>query len=284
MTETELIERLTRNLPRRTATLRLGVGDDASLIRAGKKDIIVSCDALVENVHFRKKWGPWSRWGAKAAAAALSDVAAMGGRAQFAWLALQIPPRMKPTEVEKFFRGFQKTARRFGAVVAGGNISRSPKFFSAVTTVWGEVAAGRGLRRDRARPGDRIYLSGRLGKSSSNFQPRLALGEWLVTQHCRCAIDVSDGLLQDLLHIAKASKVKIILNAEKIPHTPRGGALKKSLTRGEDYELAFTSPKRLTKKGVTEIGRVTAGKPQVLVLRRGKPLRFPKTGFQHKMG
>lgn len=280
MTETELIERLTRKLPRRAPQLRLGVGDDASLIRAGKKDIIVSCDSLVENIHFRRRWGPWPRWGAKAAAAALSDVAAMGGRSNFAWLALQIPPGMKSSQVQNFFSGFQKMMRRFGVVVAGGNISRSPKFFSATTTVWGEVASGRAMRRDRARPGERVYLSGRLGKSASHLQPRLSLGRWLVSQRCRCAIDVSDGLIQDLHHIAEASKVKIILNAEKIPHR---GELKKALTRGEDYELAFTAKKRLVKKEVTEIGTVAAGKPRVVVLRRGKPLSFPKMGFQHKI-
>src|SRR3990167_7522485 len=83
MTEIELIERLTRNIPRRTRLLFLGIGDDASLIRAGKKDVIVSCDSLVENIHFRRARGPWPLWGAKAAAAALSDVAAIGeiGRA-----------------------------------------------------------------------------------------------------------------------------------------------------------------------------------------------------------
>lgn len=291
MTETELIERLTRRIPRRTPQLRLGIGDDASLIRAGKKDVIVTCDSLVENVHFRRRWGPWSLWGAKAAAAALSDVAAMGGRAKFAWLALQIPSGMKSSHIQNFFRGFQKTMRRFGAVVAGGNISRSPIFFSATTTVWGEVAAGRAMQRDRARPGERVYLSGKLGKSASRFQPRLALGEWLVAQRCRSAIDVSDGLLQDLLHIAQASKVKIILDAEKIPHTSRGGSFKKLLARGEDYELAFTTKKRLTQKTAlqagrttfSEIGIVAAGKPQVVVLRNGKPLMFPKMGFQHKI-
>lgn len=282
MTETELIRKLTRNIPRRKKELRLGIGDDASILRIGKKDIVVSCDSLVENVHFKRRWGPWRLWGAKAAGAALSDIAAMGARPRFAWSALSLPADMKPAHVQSFYRGFQKRMRRFHTVIAGGNISRSPKYFSATTTVWGEAAAGKAMRRDRAKPKEKVYLSGRLGKSPSRPEPRIQLGQWLLSKGCASAIDVSDGLLQDLHRIAEASRVKIILRAEKIPHR---GPLKKALTRGEDYELAFTAKKLPPGKNFREIGEVLAGKPSVAVVnKQGKVLPFSKFGFQHKIG
>lgn len=280
MNETDLIQKLTSDIPRRRKELILGVGDDASIIRMGKKDILISCDSLVENVHFRKKWGSWRTWGAKAAGAALSDIAAMGGIPKYGWIALGIPRAMKRSGVLAFYRGFENTFRTWRTIIAGGNIAASPQGFHATTTVWGFVTAGRAMRRDRARPGEKVFLSGPVGRPPFRPQPKIEWGRWLVSQKCRCCIDISDGLLKDLNHIAKASRVKIILNAEKIPH--RGSPLGQAITGGEDYQLAFTLRRKPKGKSAAEIGRVTKGKPGVVVLdKRGSILKFAKLGFEH---
>lgn len=278
MTETELITRLTREIPRRKGDLREGVGDDCSVIRSGKRDILISCDSLVEDIHFRKKWGSWETWGHKAAAAALSDIAAMGGKPRFAWVHLGIPKKMRSTEVQKFYGGFSRLLKRHGTLIAGGNVSSSTKGFQATTTVWGEAPAGRAMLRKNAKPGEKVYVSGPLGLAPFKPAPQIPMGLRLLQKGCRCCIDVSDGLLQDLHHIATSSRVRIVLQAEKIPHK---GGLKKAVTRGEDYILAFTG-KLPESSRYFPVGEVREGKPGVQVLdKKGGLLSFSKRGFEH---
>lgn len=287
MTEEELILNLSRNIPRQKGSLKLGIGDDASVIRMGGKDILITCDSLLEEIHFKRKWASWQTWGAKAAGAALSDIAAMGGKPCFAWVHLSIPKNLKPKQIGQFYQGLLSVFRKFQTTIAGGNISASPKGFGATLTIWGEIKAGKAMLRSAAKVGDKVYISGPVGKTSFKVTPQISLGQWLVRQGCRCSIDVSDGLLQDLRHIAKASKVKIVLNAEKIPHR---GNLKTSLTKGEDYVLAFTSKRVLStqysvlRTPIKQIGVVQKGKPSVQVLnRKGQPLFFSRLGFEHKV-
>lgn len=280
MTEMELIDFLTKKIPRKKGALKIGVGDDCSVIRVGKKDILISCDSLVENIHFKRKWGPWQTWGHKAAGAALSDIAAMGGKPRFAWVNLEIPKNMISIDIKKFYAGFLKVLKQFDTTIAGGNITRSPKYFGATTTVWGEIPAGKAMLRKNAKPGDKVYISGPVGKKSFTPTPHIQLGQQILKSGCRCCIDVSDGLLQDLGHIAKASKVKIILHADKIPHK---GNLKEALTVGEDYILAFTGNLPYGSR-YPMVGEVKRGKPGVEVLsKKGKSLSFSKQGFQHKV-
>lgn len=287
MKETQLIGWLTRLLPRRKGNLKTGIGDDCSVIRIEKKDILISCDSLVEDVHFKRQGAGWHVWGAKAANTALSDIAAMGGTPRFAWINLAIPGNISEKALRSFYAGFQKQMSRFGAVIAGGNITRSPKGLHATTTVWGEAPAGKAMLRSRARPGDTIFVGGVLGKKTFAPEPQIKLGQQLLRRGCRCCIDVSDGLLKDLGHIANASGVQIVLEADKIPHV---GELQKALTRGEDYLLAFTwrpetKDQKLQTKNAIPIGWVQKGPPGVQVLDfKGHLLSFAKTGFEHRMG
>lgn len=287
MNEDLLIRLLTQGAPRRKGAMHLGVGDDCSIIRCGGKEILVSTDQLVEGIHFRKDLAPWEVWGAKAAATALSDIAAMGGRPRYAWVALGIPRGMSPKAIRNFYTGLRRTLRRYKTWLAGGNITGSPKGLSATTTVWGETAPGRAMRRDKARAGDSVFVSGVLGKSIAKHwaripEPRIALGRRLLATGCRCCIDVSDGLLQDAKRVALASKVRIVLDARKIPVA--GKSFRRAVTAGEDYELLFTLPEK--KSGPwREIGRVRKGKPGLTVLNtKGKPMRFQRLGFQHRVG
>jgi len=280
MTEMELINFLTKRIPRKKGALRTGIGDDCSVIRSGKKDILISSDSLVENIHFRRKWGPWQTWGRKAAATALSDIAAMGGTPCFAWVNLEIPKNMTSGDIKKFYEGFLKVLKQFNTIIAGGNITRSPKYFGSTTAVWGEAPKGKAMLRKNAKPGDKVYVSDPVGKKSFTPIPHIRLGQQILKYGCRCCIDVSDGLLQDLGHIAKASKVKIILYADKIPHK---GNLKEALTHGEDYVLAFTGNLPYGSR-YPMVGEVKRGRPGVEVIgKKGKSLSFAKRGFQHKV-
>lgn len=282
MTEVELIKQLTKGIPRQKRILKVGIGDDCSVINMGKKDILISCDSLIEGIHFKRKLASWETWGEKAAGAALSDIAAMGGKPFYAWINLALPKNVTIKDVRKFYRGLLKTLRKFSTTIAGGNITKSPKDFASTITVWGEVAAGKAMLRKNAKQGDKVYVSGFLGASHFKPIPQIKLGQWLVSKGCRCCIDVSDGLLKDLNHVAQASKVKIVLNAPKIPY--KGGSLKKALTGGEDYVLAFTTRYQVPHGKIWEVGAVKKGKPGVQVLdNKGNLLSFPKLGFDHRI-
>lgn len=289
MTEIELIALLTKKIPRKSGHLKLGIGDDCSILNFGKKDILISVDQLAEGIHFKRGQAPLEIWGAKGAAAAVSDIAAMGGKPRFAWVALSIPDNMRLTEIRKFYEGLRKTFKLHKILIAGGNITRSPKGLGATFTILGEIAAGRAMRRSLAKPGEQIFVSGLLGRGSFLPKARVSLGEWLAAKGCRCCIDVSDGLLQDLRHIAVASKVKMVLNAKKIPFA--GKSLRKALTYGEDYELAFTFDKKKLGKPpqklgrLTEIGEVKRGKSGLIILNaKGEEIKFKQEGFQHRIG
>lgn len=278
MTETELIQWLAKKYP---------IGDDCSIFTWGNKEILVTCDALVEEVHFRAEWASWRHWGKKAAGAALSDIAAMGGRPKFCWVHLSLPKNFPVQKIKDFYRGLQSVLGKFKVTVAGGNISRSPKGFSAVLTILGERPKGVKMLRRDAKAGDKVYVAGTVGLAGMVVvpKPQIELGLWLAKNKiANACIDVSDGLLQDLNHIAQASKVKMVIEANRIPHA---GSFKSAVTKGEDYVLAFTVPpakvKRLKRKRVlTLIGRVVKGKPALEVLNtKGKRIPFTKMGYQH---
>ena len=283
MTETELIALLTKGL-------KTGIGDDCSVIRMGNKDILVSVDSLIEGIHFpsspRRKPGSryWKMWGKKAAAVSLSDIAAMGGKPRYAWIDLSLPKTLAVKNIRNFYRGFLEMLKKHKTVVAGGNISRSPKYFAASVTVMGEVPKGKAMLRSNARPGDAVFVSGPIGGDFLRPVPHIQTGQKIRKAGCRCCIDVSDGLLIDLKRVALASRVKIRLFADKIPHQ---GDLKKALTRGEDYVLAFTMRRPWTMDhglGTKshEIGKVIRGKPGIEVIdKNGKLLSFKKLGFEH---
>ncbi|MDO8493964.1 MAG: thiamine-phosphate kinase [Deltaproteobacteria bacterium] len=274
MKEFQLIHRLSRRITKRSADLKVGIGDDCSVISAGKKEILITCDSLLEGVHFKSHWAPFDKWGEKIAGAALSDIAAMGGTPKFCWVELSLPKKFPQRKVDLFYRGLEKVFRKFKTTIAGGNITRSPRGFCATLMIWGERPHGIKMLRSDAKVGDLVFLAGPVGDAAKGLnllqknkrgpkkylkaflqpQPQIATGQWLAKKKlANACIDISDSLLQDLHHVATASKVKIIIETKFIP--------KKD---GEDYSLAFTAPphKRieiLKKKGIVQIGKVVKG-------------------------
>ena len=249
----------------------LGVGDDAALIQiCTGHQLAVSADMLVAGTHFLANC-PAYFVGWKSLAVNISDMAAMGATPKWATLAIALP-NIDEDWLAEFSRGFFACADAFGVSLIGGDTTRGPLNISV--QIMGEVPIGKALRRDGAKVGDEIWVSGILGAAALGLaqlknilpentlsaeekqtcinalqapQPRVALG--LALQDiAHSAIDISDGLLADLGHIVERSKLGANLYWELIPHVHVGNGIDTSslqnlcLAGGDDYELCFTAP------------------------------------------
>ncbi|MHB8487439.1 MAG: thiamine-phosphate kinase [Candidatus Acidiferrales bacterium] len=312
--EDKLIGRLARRIPSAgragpgTAPytgLRLGIGDDAAILRSSSKvEWVVSCDSSLEGVHFRDDSHPPESIGYKSLARAVSDLAAMGAQSRYFLLALALPATKTGRWLDRFATGIAKAARELNIRLIGGDTSKSQNVMISIT-VLGEVAAGQAITRSGARPGDLIYVSGELGRAQLGLelilrglaqrrslrkylQPHLypkiplALGQWLATRRLATAMmDISDGLSTDLARLCDASGVGARIWSAKIPKVKIPtvlarldlNALELALHGGEDYCLLFTvrpkSAKRLgrvsPKFRITCIGEITRQKQITLV-------------------
>lgn len=329
LSENELIERIRRRFPPRAPVaqksgLMLGIGDDAAVLRpSGRVDWVLTCDAFLENVHFLAAVHTAEAVGYKALARATSDLAAMGATPRYFLLSLALPASRTEAWLDSFLRGMARAARRFGLTLAGGDTSRNPTIAISVTVV-GEVAKGRAATRSGARPGDVIYVSGRLGAAQlglelilrglhreRRWQPllrrhlypelRLDLGQWLVERRLTSAmIDTSDGLSTDLEHLCRASRVGARLWVDRIPTVRVPPALlthgfdpeQLALHGGEDYELLFAVPLRFSKlipqlhRGtrISAIGEIIRGRKMVLVGADGRSVELAARGWDHFRG
>ncbi len=292
LSEFELIRRYFTHRPRHAV---LGVGDDAALVSVRRGcELVVSADMLVAGRHFRRDADP-RQLGHKALAVNLSDLAAMGATPRWATLALALPAA-DARWLADFSRGFMALARRFGVDLIGGDTTRGP--LNICVQIMGEAPRGAALRRDGARPGDDIWVSGVLGDAAlalaalqrrirlepaefarcaarlNRPEPRIALGLAL-RGVAHSAIDISDGLCADLGHILERSGVAAEIEFAALPastvlrrYLDRRVARAALLAGGDDYELCFTAPQRArarvlrsgTRAGValTSIGRVHA--------------------------
>jgi thiamine-monophosphate kinase len=291
----------------------LGIGDDASVVRRGRAFQLISTDLLIEDVHFRLGDASLADLAAKALAVNVSDIAAMGGRAQYVYLGLGFPDRLSAADRRRFFSGLSRACRRWHVELAGGDYSRSQRLLIAITIV-GESA--RPVRRSGARPGDLVGVTGPTGGSALGLQlllagetrspfirlhlqpqPQCAKG-LILSRFAHAMIDVSDGLLLDLSRLLRASGAGAEIDYEKLPLTAgfrrecrrRGLAERElALAGGEDYELLFTVPpareKSLRRTGMAYhlIGRVTPGR-RLLLRENGRRLRLPTLGFDHFAG
>ncbi len=298
MTEDNILRRLGRRIAiPRGSRIVAGIGDDCAILRAssGKEDLLFTTDLLIEGVHFERSTHPPAMVGRKALARGLSDVAAMGGDPLFCLLSLGLPEWASGEWVDQFYSGLLKLARGTSVVLAGGDLAHTQCVMCDIVAA-GSVPKGRALRRDGARPGDAIYVSGRLGGSALGLatkqgrawqrhlrpEPRLALGSYLREKlYATAAMDLSDGLSLDLQRLCVASKV-----AAEIEPPPRfaGASLEQALHGGEDYELLFTMrprtrvPARFEDLPLTRIGLITRG-PAGRVLMGGQPLA--PLGYDH---
>jgi len=291
----ESIRRRSKSASRRG--LVLGIGDDCAIYRpaGAHEDLLFTTDLLLEDVHFRHATHPPEAIGYKALARGLSDIAAMGGVPRFCLVSLAADGRTDRRWIKRFYDGLLRLARSRGVMLAGGDLARAEKTACDIV-VCGSVPRGRALRRDGARAGDLIYVSGRLGGSALGLatqtgpawrrhlrpQPRLELGVFLRERiRASAAMDLSDGLSLDLARLALASGLEA--DIEPPPRFP-GASPEQALHGGEDYELLFTAPPRVRVPArfgripLTSIGKMRRGKPGAVFL-SGEPL--PALGYDH---
>ena len=247
-------DRLVRDLTHKLTTgrdVRVGIGDDCAVIGRPRDAswLLLKTDAVVEGVHFLPT-EDLRRVGWKALCRALSDIAAMGGAPRHALITVAISPERTVADVRALYAGLRKAARKFGVGIVGGETSRSPGPMFVNVALTGEVARARCTLRSGGRPGDALYVTGRLGGSLKgrhlDFTPRLAEAQWLVSHFkLRAMMDVSDGLAADLPRLAAASRCGFELWKHAIPRAA-GCTVAQALSDGEDYELLFAIAPRET--------------------------------------
>jgi thiamine-monophosphate kinase len=316
--EREFIAWLRRRAPRRVAGLHLGIGDDAALVSVPpRQELILTTDMSIEDVHFTSTLHSPQAVGHRALARSLSDIAAMGGTPRYALISLALSPCTTRAWLEGFFEGLFTLARRFGVAVIGGDTAVITGPLTLDLIAAGIVPRGRALRRSGARPGDRIFVSGRLGMAAWGLrllpsqgrvrnplgkaalrahlfpQPQCALGRFL-SEHrlASAAMDLSDGLSIDLRRLCDASGVGARLVADRIPAPPlpeTADALSLALHGGEDYQLLFTVsaaktsklPPRFGRIPLHCIGEICASRGINMVMPEGKVQPVATHGFDH---
>ncbi|MEH1102456.1 thiamine-phosphate kinase [Micromonospora sp. CPCC 205561] len=282
-----LIDRVTARLSY-GSTVLLGPGDDAAVVAAPDARVVASTDVLVEGRHFRRDWSGARDVGHRAAAANLADVAAMGARPTALLVALCMPPELEIGWAEELADGLAAEAAKVGASVVGGDMSASPTLTIAVTAL-GDLAGRAPVTRAGARPGDVLALAGRTGYAAAGLTvlsrgfrtPRLLVeayrrpevpyeaGPHAARLGATAMIDVSDGLLADVGHVARASGVAVDVrrDAFEVPPQMRDAAQALGvdpytwlLAGGEDHALAATFPSAVALPPQWRpVGRVTAG-------------------------
>jgi thiamine-monophosphate kinase len=253
-----------------------GIGDDCAIYRprAGE-DLLFTTDLFIEDVHFRRRDHDAASLGRRALARSLSDIAAMGGTPRFCLVSLALPAWADEKWFAGFYRGLKKLAAETGTAVAGGDLSHARKLACDVM-VCGSVSKAKALRRDGAKAGDAIYVSGPLGgwKNRKEIVPRLDIGRRLIGKATAC-MDISDGLSLDLLRLTKASGAGAVLD-RGLP-VLEGATLDQALHDGEDYELLYTAPPRVRVPG-HRIGTVVNDRPGRVTF-MGLPLK--PQGYDH---
>jgi thiamine-monophosphate kinase len=315
--ERELVSAIRKEFAGAVDGLLVGIGDDAAVIRGAGARCLLTTDLLIEDVHFISALHPPVLLGRKALNVNLSDIAAMGGRPRYALLGLALRPDIGKRWVGDFFAGFKDAAAEAGVGLAGGDVSAANKICLSVTVV-GEVDSE--IRRNGARPGDFIYVSGSLGDSAAGLRllkaghklgknkktdallqafldpaPQIGLGLALAGRRLATAmIDTSDGLSVDLGHLCEESGTGALVELAALPLSPglrrfEKDCIELALHGGEDYQLLFTvSPRKssglaaLRKEfEVHRIGRMTAGKSIQAVDEKGRKRPLSIKGYEH---
>lgn len=265
--EFDLIQRFLPRHPAHRPDVRVGPGDDCAVIVGD--GIAVSSDMSVEGIHFRRDWLSLREIGARAAAAALSDLAAVAARPIGILVSLAVPAGDAGAHAVQVMEGVRRAADHVGAALLGGDTTRSPGPLVIDVAVLGETKHP--VLRSGARLGDEVWVTGELGASAlfvaqklaggdpehaareryASPEPRIREARWLAERGLPTAmIDLSDGLAGDAGHLAAANGAAVLLAAELIPVHPavrrhaasRDEALRLALAGGEDYELCFTAP------------------------------------------
>ena len=271
LTERELIASIRRRLPPAPPWLLVGAGDDAAVVEPERNRVdVLSVDSVVEGVHFDRAFVPPDAIGHRALAVNLSDLAAMGAQPRLALLSLALPPALPIADFDGLIAGIASLAASHRLQVIGGNLTRSPGPLMIDVIVTGSVKARQVLKRNGARPGDHLYVSGTIGTAAAGLamlkrnlvesagvescitrylrpEPRVRLGLMLSRNRAASAcMDLSDGLSDAVYQMAEASGVGARIDVGALPIEPcarevlgTGGddPIVEAITGGDDYEL-----------------------------------------------
>lgn len=290
--EFRLIERFKKLIKLDPSVIK-GSGDDCAVLKFNRDQyLLFTCDMIVEGVDFSFKDRP-ELIGRKALAASISDIASCGGIPRYCLIALGLPKKMTVKRLDKIVKGMFNLARKYKINIVGGDLSRADKLTIDVSML-GLVEKNFLALRSGAKNADIIFVSGSLGGSIRGrhltFIPRLKEARFLVKNFkVNAMIDISDGLIQDLGHILKESKVGAIIYEDLIPLSRQARNLDEALYMGEDFELLFTLPRRDAKKllrrkaiNFKPIGEIVEKKYSLrLVDKIGREKIIRSKGFQH---
>ncbi|CAA9399801.1 MAG: Thiamine-monophosphate kinase [uncultured Pyrinomonadaceae bacterium] len=302
------------------------IGDDCAVLpKDSKTDLVITTDLLVEDIDFKLEWTTPEFVGHKSLAVSLSDVAAMGAKPVWAMLSIGVPEKVWKTDfVEKFYDGWFALANEFNVELIGGDVSKTSDKIVIDSIAAGETKRGKAILRSGAKAGDLIFLTGELGGAAAGLRllekgeryekskyknlllrqlkpnPQTEIGQILGAKNLATSmIDSSDGLVADLNHICRESKVGAKIFDDKIPdqfdlekfHSLFNSSemVNFSLYSGEDFELLFTvNPKKkfqvekeLKKHQISQIGSVTPNAGIIELISKGKSEILQAKGFRH---
>jgi len=299
--------------------LLIGIGDDAAAWQGDSSIQLATTDSLIQDTHFDLNVTTWEELGWKAIAVNLSDIAAMGGVPKYALISLALPGELETDCISSLYQGMAQIANQFGVAIIGGNIASASRTMITVT-VLGSLESKSALTRSAALPGDQVAVTGYPGLSAAGLKmlkqklsfdaetsrllrrahlqptPRINEGQVLLRHGVKAAIDISDGLIADLTHICKASKVSARINKDSVPIHPilqsnfKSDCQQLALSGGEDYELLFTASSQIINQvkqaiscPVTVIGEITEGTPGQVTLidAAGKSIPWRQGGWEH---
>ena len=320
MEEFNIIEKIKKLTSINDKTNNLNIGDDCAVLKnmSNERDILVTTDALVENIHFDLKYCTFYDIGYKASQVNISDIICKGGAPKSMFISLSIPSRVREDNIMMFYKGLLDSCSQYNIEVAGGDTTSSKDSFFISITLIGMINKNRAVLRSNAQVGDNLYVLGVLGESDlglkklmsgkfdindkvvqSHLRPKLFVKEWqtiLNRYSVSSAIDVSDGLLQEANHIATASNAQIeiwetsnwsLVNCEYATSNNKKELLKSILTGGEDYAILFTSPKKIEDtNNLIRIGKVlnayNSPNRVLFIDSKGNKVNFSILGYQHR--
>ncbi len=313
MNEFQLINYLTRGFKKDNNNVIKSIGDDTAVVQYNKdKYILLTTDSLVENIHFKLDYKInnkklWYFLGWKAIAVNVSDIFAMGGKPSDALVSLNIPKNIKNKLLKILYSGLKNCADKYKVRIVGGNVTKSNYDFIISVTLTGIVDKDKLLLRETARNGDYIYTQNGIGNAKAGLElllngsrkldtlilshlkpePRINWGELQDKYKINSAIDISDGLLQDVMHILESSNkgaeiyTKDLSADDSLKNLFPENYLEYMLYGGEDYKIVFTSSDRINEKGIYSIGRINKKKGMYLFYKDKKEKVKNLKGYIH---
>ncbi|KLI48858.1 thiamine-monophosphate kinase [Brachyspira hyodysenteriae] len=317
MQEFKLIEKI-KELTKSDNTDNLNIGDDCAVIKnmSTDKDILVTADILVENIHFSLNYYPFYDIGYKSAQANISDIICKGANPKNVFISLSIPKKINDENILEWYRGFLEACKPYNIEISGGDTTSSNDFFFISITLIGTIEKNKAILRSNAQVNDNVYVLGFAGESdlglkkllSGNYdyndesikthlRPKLFYDKWqkIINKYkINSSIDISDGLLQDASHIAEKSNKTIEIYESSNwnlvnrffykDNKDNKEILKSILTGGEDYAIIFTSTDNIQEENnLIKIGKVKEYSNTFIrfIDINNKEIHFDSLGFVH---